>query len=677
VVSTLQTPAAISLPAKKKKKKAKRATQGDRLETTTKNATVGGSSPVSQAMPFSASCAKGLTKTGYISEAFARRLALTSADRTNERSVHELTFRLYHLMRALPASHQGDTALVVNDASATQNGKGGNKGPSAIGSTSPLPATASIAPPPRRKRSFRPPSQDFFPSIHPEDAQTLCEGLYAAERGGFPVIPLEVLERGGCNEGSFTPPVSSPSNGGDGEDEESSKDDKATEGDSSANEQDYYYSVPSTSFFNPVGFTYLSEHDPYSASGPWCSGRWNASVFIGEVECGFLAIHSADGKEEGTEWGVSVVSATGGIMSHRYSRDYPSARELLLASGSKRPVEHFDHLATAGYCDKGSCNDPGAFVTDVLPKLLHLDAFLPKAIPLLWPSGEFPRRVLAALRGDEEADGRMADKAKKNSKSEPTLSIFAGMLNKDRRIIFHPEGGLLRARRLFFYGSLDPLVSTGTTGSPTTWLSQRLMIERFRERLQANREERNEEEAKRRSNQSQAPREKKRIVVFADTAVSDDAGDSSAKVLVRALEETFGRRSPWRKDHEQHDIRLLSSALLDDETARLVYSADIVIARHGLGAALGVVFSSPRSSLVEVGTTPTTPEDLALSLDTPAAAGEDHSSPFPQPRYTCFTRNAGNNYCSLSLELPLRLRMGRLPSRLLSSCHRRSTSTRR
>lgn len=641
VSQILQSPASMAVTAKRKKDKSQRGKAGARAAKNATTTTTAGPGP--GPVPFSSSCAKGLTEDGFISAAFARRLRYTSADRSNDRAPMELTFRLFHLLRALPSSHQGSNALVFPPVT---------EGPGPA-----MPPEAAEKLDKRRSSSFRAPSTDFWPSMHIEDAQTICEGLFASEHAGYPTMPLELLERGGCNEGSFTPA------------EEASVllDGPRQSGGNASTTTTTTFFAPSTSYFNPQGFTYLSQHEAYhlpggigAEGGGWgCSGPWNSSVFIGEIECGFVVIQPPR-TSGSTESGFSVMSATGGLMSGLSSS---SAAELLLAAsassnGKDKPftVEHHDFLATAGYCDQRSCSgdeDPGAFVTDVLPRLLHLDAFLPVHVPLLWPSGEFPRQVLKLLQGGDSNSDNNGD------------SIFAGLLSKSRPIIFKPEGGLLRARRLFFYGSLQPEVGGG---SAVTWLSQRMIVERIRERLhkdKKDREARKQEEAKRRGG-SASKGDKKRIVVFGAVA-SDEGGaegttakDNGEKDLVRALEEFFGKRSQWRKEEEgqRFDIRLLAfpafpafSASSLDETARMVFSSDIVIARSGsLGAALGVLFSAPRASLVEIGLRQTTAEELQTAAETEratASTGEEareDDDPFPVPRYVCFTRNAGNNY---------------------------------
>jgi len=89
-------------------------------------------------------------------------------------------------------------------------------------------------------------------------------------------------------------------------------------------------------------------------------------------------------------------------------------------------VEH-EELACAGtsvYPDA-----PGHLFNEILPRLIHLDTILPSHIPLLWPPGDLPGRLLSDLRA-------------------------AGLVSPERTFIQQPsKPTLYRARRLYVYTS--------------------------------------------------------------------------------------------------------------------------------------------------------------------------------------------------------------------------------
>ena len=73
---------------------------------------------------------------------------------------------------------------------------------------------------------------------------------------------------------------------------------------------------------------------------------------------------------------------------------------------------------------------PGHLFNEILPRLIHMDTVLPVHVPLLWPPGSLPQRVLASLRA-------------------------SGLISKERLFIDTVLSGetLYRAKRLYVYAS--------------------------------------------------------------------------------------------------------------------------------------------------------------------------------------------------------------------------------
>lgn len=172
---------------------------------------------------------------------------------------------------------------------------------------------------------------------------------------------------------------------------------------------------------------------------PWCT-PWHAPVFIGELACGFVESFTTD-----PDVSMSVIAASGALMSHN---------QMKTRLPSDIRVKEFDTLAVPGWTVYGY--GAGHFFNEVLPRLVHLDANLPGSVPLLWPSGRIPAHALAMLR---------------------TL----GVLRKDREVIeLADEPSLLRARKLYFFGSTEPLA----VAPVVTWLAMRYLAVRLQHALE-------------------------------------------------------------------------------------------------------------------------------------------------------------------------------------------------
>jgi hypothetical protein len=88
-------------------------------------------------------------------------------------------------------------------------------------------------------------------------------------------------------------------------------------------------------------------------------------------------------------------------------------------------IEH-EELACAGVAIYPGA--PGHFFNEILPRLMHLDAVLPMNIPLLWPDGDIPSRILTEFQAK-------------------------GMLSTERTYVPTNAPSLHRAKTMFFYAS--------------------------------------------------------------------------------------------------------------------------------------------------------------------------------------------------------------------------------
>lgn len=116
------------------------------------------------------------------------------------------------------------------------------------------------------------------------------------------------------------------------------------------------------------------------------------------------------------------------------------------------PVTEYETVATVGYSEY--IETPGHFYNEVLQRLVHMDAILPDYIPMFWPAGELPHRVMLTLQD-------------------------MGIVSRTRTFI--PLGGpgaksLSRAKALYFYGTTQALQISPVV----TWFSQNYLTARFR-----------------------------------------------------------------------------------------------------------------------------------------------------------------------------------------------------
>jgi len=125
---------------------------------------------------------------------------------------------------------------------------------------------------------------------------------------------------------------------------------------------------------------------------------------------------------------VLTFDAGGKIVTYNAHRPHAHPRWALPPAA--RVIE-YDELACAGtsvYPDA-----PGHLFNEILPRLIHLDTVLPTHIPLLWPPGALPARLLDSLRAN-------------------------GLISAERDFVATALGGasVYRARRLYFYASDYP-----------------------------------------------------------------------------------------------------------------------------------------------------------------------------------------------------------------------------
>ena len=144
---------------------------------------------------------------------------------------------------------------------------------------------------------------------------------------------------------------------------------------------------------------------PPAFRAPWCT-RPDAPLHVaGGGGGGAALLESFVGDDAaGPEWRVDAgnalaLSANGAM----FALNEGALRPFLLAPRGAAaplgvpPAAAHALLASIGPTRCQWC--PGHFVNEALPQLLLLDALLPPFVPLLWPGGEFPEALLAALRG--------------------------------------------------------------------------------------------------------------------------------------------------------------------------------------------------------------------------------------------------------------------------------------
>jgi hypothetical protein len=154
---------------------------------------------------------------------------------------------------------------------------------------------------------------------------------------------------------------------------------------------------------------------------PYCN-RATAPVSIVSVDC---AVVENGAYNSVIVFNVITFDAGGSVVSYNNHRPHAHPRWKL---PPELPVrEEFAELAVAG--TSVYPNAPGHLFNEILPRLLHMDTVLPLHIPLMWPPGAMPGRLLDALREN-------------------------GLLSEGRRFVMASEAPeLYRAQRLYVYAS--------------------------------------------------------------------------------------------------------------------------------------------------------------------------------------------------------------------------------
>ena len=292
---------------------------------------------------------------------------------------------------------------------------------------------------------------------------------------------------------------------------------------------------------------------PPHEGAPWCTD-WRARVYVAEVACGMTEVNFRGGR-----MAYAVHAESGAMLSHkRMLSDWAAPADEL----APHIVLDLEALATPGYSEYPGL--PGHFVNEVLPRLLHLDAVLPADVPLLWPPGAVPDAWAALLRA-------------------------AGMLAPGRKLLRDSrERVILRARRLYFYGSPEPL----RVAPVVTWVSQVQLAERLRA--------------------AWLPAHPRRSILL--------LGRTGARTLTNSAALAAAARARF----PQHDfVQLEPSTENIDETAAAVRAADVIVSPHGAGLN-NLVFARAGTAVVEIGFVK---PDFHLPSD-----------------YLCFARNLGLPY---------------------------------
>ena len=148
---------------------------------------------------------------------------------------------------------------------------------------------------------------------------------------------------------------------------------------------------------------------------PYCN-RATAPVAVLSLDCGFVDSIEHVGV---IVWNVLTLDGGGAVVTY-------NGHPRWALRGSV-PVTEMDELACAGTSVYPEA--PGHLFNEILPRLIHLDTVLPVHVPLLWPPGALPARLLADLR-------------------------TAGLVSAERTFLQQPAvPTLYRARRLYVYAS--------------------------------------------------------------------------------------------------------------------------------------------------------------------------------------------------------------------------------
>ena len=155
-----------------------------------------------------------------------------------------------------------------------------------------------------------------------------------------------------------------------------------------------------------------------STAYPYCN-RETAPVAIASVDC---LISESGYAVDVISWNLLTLGAGGRALQYNGHGRWQLPRGV--------PVFDYDELGCVGVAVYPGA--PGHFFNEILPRLLHMDAVLPVHIPLLWPDGGIPGKVLEEFK-------------------------HVGILSKQREYVITQSARLHRARRMYVYTSdYDP-----------------------------------------------------------------------------------------------------------------------------------------------------------------------------------------------------------------------------
>ena len=148
---------------------------------------------------------------------------------------------------------------------------------------------------------------------------------------------------------------------------------------------------------------------------PYCN-RATAPVAVMSLDCAFVDSIQHVGV---IVWNVLTLDGGGAVVTYNGHPRWELRGDV--------PVTLYEELACAGTSVYPEA--PGHLFNEILPRLIHLDSVLPVHIPLLWPPGALPGRLLADLQA-------------------------AGLVSSERTFVPQPAvPSLFRARRLYVYTS--------------------------------------------------------------------------------------------------------------------------------------------------------------------------------------------------------------------------------
>lgn len=301
---------------------------------------------------------------------------------------------------------------------------------------------------------------------------------------------------------------------------------------------------------------------------PWCT-PWRAPVYIAELPCGMVELSFRGG-----DMAYAVHAESGAVLSHkRMLTDWGAP----VGDPAPHTVRDFSFLATAGYAEYAGA--AGHFLNELLPRLVHLDAFLPAHIPILWPPGPIPDRWLTLLRE-------------------------AGVVSSSREMVRdRSERTIFRARRLYVYGTLEPVLAAPVV----TWFSQALLADSVSDKLVRPRLATS-------ASLPIAPGARQKLVVLGR------AGTGSRQLANGAeLVASIAARFP------SVDVVEVAPTLDNvEETVAAVAAATVVLSPHGAGLNNILFARRGATAVIEVGFLQ---EDFHLPSD-----------------YACLSRNLGLHY---------------------------------